>query len=234
MATIRVRQLLDPTPEQLDSVAHTLYEAFKDETSALVANEGNADMIRPYQRAGASIAALAGELWIAGYGDDDYAGVAAWIAPGRELMDRCAASAYLHAAQTTVPVYSPAHGSAGMDAVLASFSPEHRKWYQEYLIPRSRAQLEEAVGEGYAKASWYLLILGTRPDHQGRGIGKMLFDVIAQKASAGRVNLCFCAVTEDNVSDPLYESWGCVRRGPKREFSNCWGSYINAVLIKAP
>lgn len=40
------------------------------------------------QRATVAAAAIAGELYVADYGEHEIAGVAAWFGPGRALLDR--------------------------------------------------------------------------------------------------------------------------------------------------
>ncbi|KAH9938935.1 hypothetical protein B0H21DRAFT_52252 [Amylocystis lapponica] len=214
MAAVRVRRLTDPTPEQLDAVGSVGLAAFEHDKSCYVLVDGDIAKAFFYFRAQAAAAVIGGELWVASHGELDIAGFAIWFPPDHDFLD------------------TPEQAEAGWNQLMASYSPEHRKWLAEYLGPMWRAQCIAAVGQGFTKASYYLASLATHPDHQRRGVGKALFDAVAKKATAEQKHLAFGCTLEANAM--LYRSWGCVTRGPWQEVVGNVGSFSSILITKEP
>ena len=49
--------------------------------------------------------------------------------------------------------------------------------------------MEDVLGEGYEKNTYYLHILATHPDHQGRGIGSALVRYVTRQVFARDIGI---------------------------------------------
>lgn len=72
----------------IDNVAKVLATAFASDAFSIAACGGDTSKIYDFERATVAAAALSGELWVASHGKQDFASVAVWIHPDRELLDR--------------------------------------------------------------------------------------------------------------------------------------------------
>jgi hypothetical protein len=79
------------TEEEIDKCAECLAAAFATDEFTKGCVGGDDKFIYPFERATVACNALAGEIWVASYGDEEYASVATWFPPGRNLMDSCVA-----------------------------------------------------------------------------------------------------------------------------------------------
>ena len=61
--------------------------AFENDPVALAMLGGDGTLLYALERATVECVALAGELWIASYDDQDFVSAATWLPPGRGLLD---------------------------------------------------------------------------------------------------------------------------------------------------
>ena len=65
-----------------------LAAAFENDVFTFCCIGGDKSQNLLFQRATLAAATVAGQIWVASYGDNDFAAVAAWYGPGRALLDR--------------------------------------------------------------------------------------------------------------------------------------------------
>ncbi|KAJ6485714.1 hypothetical protein C8R45DRAFT_997587 [Mycena sanguinolenta] len=195
MAGIVVRKLANPTEEEIEKAPNVLNDAFLAGGDPFGHSLYGGDMelglwgLRAQMRA----TAIGGELWVAGFESTDICAVAAWFGPGTNYLA------------------TKEQRSAGWTDVEAKFSPELKKWRSEYFIPRFRASNTASIGEGTKLNSWHLLLLGTDPEHQRKGLSGALIKAVEFKATADGVAICLETTNEQNVR--FYQNLGFVVRG---------------------
>ncbi|KAJ7173691.1 hypothetical protein C8R46DRAFT_1083692 [Mycena filopes] len=164
MAAI-VRRLLDPTPTEIHAAAAVLHDAFLHlgDPFGITLTGGNPDLDLELHLVCLRAAALEGEIWVAGFESTDICAVAVWFPPGAD---------YLATEQQR---------AAGWDEAQTKFTPELRKWWSDYFIPRYNAWSASCLGEGTRVRSWYLQLLGTKPEYQRRGLSAALIQAIESK-----------------------------------------------------
>ncbi|KAI0028698.1 hypothetical protein K488DRAFT_89494 [Vararia minispora EC-137] len=197
MAEIKVRKLVNPTEEELDKCAECLAAAFANDAFTNAVIGGDKALILPFERATVACNALAGEIWVASCGDEQYASVATWFAPGRDLMD------------------SPDQGEAGFNALFGQFRPELATWWMEYFLPKYNTDLVAALGDGGKLGAWHLQLLGTRPTLQRKGLARAVLAPIMQRAKEDGKLLSLEAEEEYNIE--IYKRIGWkVKWGPEK------------------
>ncbi|VDC03530.1 unnamed protein product [Peniophora sp. CBMAI 1063] len=166
MSDIKVRKLVNPSESDIDEVAKTLAAAFAKDTFTVAVCGGDTSKIYGFERATAAAAALAGELWVASYGEHDFASVAVWIHPGRDLLD------------------SSDQRDAGYNQLFSSFEPELVKWWMEDFLPHYAEVNTKALGDGTKTANWSLQLIGTLPELQRCGLASALCLAMEEKVKA--------------------------------------------------
>ncbi|EIM83208.1 uncharacterized protein STEHIDRAFT_159806 [Stereum hirsutum FP-91666 SS1] len=173
----------------------TLVEAFKG-----VCSGGDDDCFERLIDSIFLAAYRGGQIYVASYKEHTFAGVAAWFPPGQGLF------------------HTPDQAVGGFDDLVADFSPELRDWWINYFLPKYSNQTTSALGEGVKLASWHLQLIGVSPEHQRKGIGSALIDLISTKAKADGVSLCL--EVEEGPKISFYEKCGFVVRPPAEEYIN--------------
>ncbi|GJJ06892.1 hypothetical protein Clacol_001088 [Clathrus columnatus] len=186
MERIEVRQIVNPTPEEMDAAAETLKEA-SQKCPACVG--GNYDYMQPFQRSMIAAAIVGGgEFWVAKYGDHDFAGVAIWFGPQKAFM------------------HTPEQGEVGFNALLESFPQSLLDWWVEYFLPKYETFTTEVLGEGVKFNAWHLLQIGILPGYYGKGIARALTKAVENKPEAA--GNTFILETESAENLPIYEKLG--------------------------
>ncbi|KAI0318450.1 acyl-CoA N-acyltransferase [Amylostereum chailletii] len=211
MSQITVRQIVNPTKEELDKVARTLAAAFDTDQFTLSCVGGDKSQIFAFERAtAAAAAAIAGKIWVASYGDTDYASVALWFVPGRDLLD------------------TPDQGEAGFNDLFESFSPELAKWWMEYFLPKYNVDTTKALGEGVKVAAWNLQLIGTVPKYQCKGLASALVKAVSSRAKAEGEMVT--VETEEQWNVPIYESWEFAQKLGPEPYDSLTGGFDMWVL----
>ncbi|KAJ7614659.1 hypothetical protein DFH06DRAFT_920702, partial [Mycena polygramma] len=115
------------------------------------------------QRAVVRAGLIGGEVWVAGFGPTDICAAAVWFGPGNDFLA------------------TEDQRAAGWSEAEAKFTPELRKWWTDYFIPRASAWSRSLLGEGTMLNSWQLELLGTSPEHQKKGLAAALIRAIELK-----------------------------------------------------
>ncbi|VDC03532.1 unnamed protein product [Peniophora sp. CBMAI 1063] len=188
MSEIRVRRLENPSEADIDAIANVLATVFATDSFAIAVCGGDTTKIYELERATVAAAALAGELWVAAYGEEDFASVATWFPPGRTLLD------------------SQDQREAGYDQLFASFGPELVKWWIDDFLPHYGVVSVTALGEGTKAANWNLQQIGTMPHLQRRGLATALVSAVAKKAEMDKKIVTLESEVEENLA--FYRSLG--------------------------
>jgi L-amino acid N-acyltransferase YncA len=87
---------------------------------------------------------------------------------------------------------------------------------------------DRAAYDGTAEASLYV-----RRTHQGRGIGRRLFEVIIERGRAANLHTIISRIAEGNdVSVKLHESHGFTHIGVMQEVGQKFGKYLDVVMMQ--
>ncbi|GJJ06894.1 hypothetical protein Clacol_001090 [Clathrus columnatus] len=189
MEKIEVRQLVNPTPGELDAASETLGKAFHNDTFEKSCIGGNYDHMHAFQRAIIAAAVVGGgQFWVAKYGDHDFAGAAVWFGPQTALM------------------HTPEQGEAGFNALLGSFPEGLLNWWVQYFLPKYETFTTGALGEGTKLGAWHLQQIGVLPEYHGKGIAKALIKAVENKPEAAGSLFVLEAEFAENL--PIYEKLG--------------------------
>ncbi|KAJ7132308.1 hypothetical protein C8R44DRAFT_773712 [Mycena epipterygia] len=195
MADIVVRRILNPTEDETERAAAVLLAAFRDSPNSFGESltGGDRDIDISLHRAYLGAAAVGGEIWVAGFGPTDICAVATWFGPGTDYLE------------------TEEQRAAGWNQVQSKFTPELKKWWLDYFIPRTKAWNEACLGKGTKLKSWLLQLLATSPDHQHKGLAAALIQAVEAKATADGVMMCLTTTNDANVT--FYKRRGFVVRG---------------------
>ncbi|TCD66339.1 hypothetical protein EIP91_001443 [Steccherinum ochraceum] len=214
LGPITFRQLIDPTPEELEATAQVAVAAFHGDEFTKCCLGGNWDLSPAEQRALINAQQIGGENWVACDGDKIVA-FAGWYGPGRTLFD------------------SPEQEAAGWNEFVEQMPARLHAWWMDEFLPQYDATVDEALGQGIKQSIWHLQLLATHPDYQRRGIGEALVKhkerLIAQ---AGDCSL-MCLESEDFKNCELYKKWGWDVKG-NRHFETLWGEFDLRAQAKIP
>ncbi|VDC03523.1 unnamed protein product [Peniophora sp. CBMAI 1063] len=191
MCEINIRRLENPTGDDIDAIAKILATAFADDVFTLVCG-GDASKIYDFERATVAAVALAGEIWVASYGDQDFASVALWIRPDRDLLD------------------SPDQHEAGFGQLFSSFKTELSQWWMTMFLPRYGEMNTEALGARTKVENWNLQMVATLPDLQRRGLASTLMKVVEDKAKAENKLITLEVAEESNLAFYRHLGWKVV------------------------
>ncbi|KAJ7355790.1 acyl-CoA N-acyltransferase [Mycena albidolilacea] len=193
MSEIVVRQLVNPTEDEIEQAATVLKDAFHAGADPFGHSlcGGNLEFDTQILRAGVRAAVVGGEIWVAGLGPTDIGAVATWFGPGTDYLA------------------TEEQRAAGWYDVEAKFTPELKKWWSEYFIPRYNSWNAASIGEGTKLKSWQLQLLATAPEHQRKGLAGALIKAVESKADG--VMLCLETTNDPNVA--FYRKLGFVVRG---------------------
>lgn len=110
---------------------------------------------------------------------DDYAGVALWMPPGKNMDD-----------WFTIL-------RSGMWRLTFQLSSEGKKRFFDEFLPLLHTTKEEVMGKRDAEC-WYLVYLGTKPASRGKGCARKLVEHITQRVSGSLEPIqCFLALYTD-------------------------------------
>ncbi|KAJ7035561.1 hypothetical protein C8F04DRAFT_1097681 [Mycena alexandri] len=184
MASVVVRRLVTPTEDEIHQAAAVLHAAFLqlNDSFGLSLTGGNPELDIEFHTVVLRAGAVGGEIWVAGFGPTDICAVAVWFGPGTDYLA------------------TEEQRAAGWNALQAKFTPELQKWWLEYFIPRYDAWNTSCLGEGTKLRSWYLHVLGTRPEDQRKGLSAALIQVIEFRAQADGVMMCLDTTNDPNVA----------------------------------
>ncbi|KAJ7282095.1 hypothetical protein C8J57DRAFT_90190 [Mycena rebaudengoi] len=192
---IVVRQLSNPSEDEINRGSAVLAAAFAPRPGTFSESMagGNPDLSQPFYRAQMRGGAVGGELWVAGFGPTDISAVAIWFGPGQTFLG------------------SEEQREAGWNQLQSQFTPELRKWWSDYLLPRVDSWTESCLGNGAKLNSWHLLLLGTNPDHHHKGLAAALIKAVETKANNDDVMMCLETSNVKNIS--FYKHFGFTVRG---------------------
>ncbi|KAI0917923.1 hypothetical protein AcV5_002732 [Taiwanofungus camphoratus] len=175
---------------------------------------GDTNLIAPFLRASLGAAAIAGEIWVASHEDMDIAGVVSWWGPGRTFLD------------------SPDQAEAGLNQMFALIPRDLSKWWSEYMLPKFETQSNTALGADTRKNAYNVFSFGVHPDHQNKGIGKALLNVILERASVEQKLVTLETGGDKNIA--MYKKWGFLPRGEIEIYVGATGEFDNVVMAREP
>ncbi|KAJ7719843.1 hypothetical protein B0H16DRAFT_1432641 [Mycena metata] len=82
---------------------------------------------------------------------------------------------------------------------MASLDKELQGWWLTTLLPKYDSFLASTLGKGTKHASWHLQTLAVDPEYQRKGAGRLLVNIIADKAAPTKTALCVECTTETNI-----------------------------------
>ncbi|KZV68236.1 hypothetical protein PENSPDRAFT_687413 [Peniophora sp. CONT] len=188
MSAIKVRKVENPTEHDIDNIAKVLAEGFADDIFSIAVCGGDKSKIYDFERATVAAVALVGELWVASYGEQNFASVAIWICPGRMFLD------------------SDDQLEAGYNRLFGSFKPDLLEWWKTKFLPQYVEVCTKALGEDTKKENWNLQLIATLPDLQRRGLATALTKGVAEKAKANDKIITLEVEVESNLR--FYQSLG--------------------------
>ncbi|KAJ7282092.1 hypothetical protein C8J57DRAFT_1299436 [Mycena rebaudengoi] len=195
MSQVVVRHLSNPTDDEIERGVDVLCAAFatSPDTFGASITGGNMDLHRPLHRAAIRAGVIGGEVWVAGFGPTDISAVAVWFGPGADYLA------------------SEEQRQAGWNEVHSQFTPELKKWWSDYFLPRYVVWNESCLGKDTKLKSWHLHLLGTSPDHHRKGLAAALITAVEAKAKNDGVIMCLETTNDKNVS--FYKRVGFAMRG---------------------
>lgn len=193
MASIQVRQLVSPSDAEIDQATQVLTDGFAKDplVNALVGGDRTLDFKQ--QRSMITAGLTDGEVWVASYGDVEYAGVAIWYGPGQEM-------------------FGTDEARKDFNTFFEGLSPTMKEWWMEVFLVNV-AELEKAFGDNVKLGNWHLHILGVSPKLHGKGIGKALLRHGEERAF--KVGKAVALETESESNVAMYEHWGFVQKGKR-------------------
>ncbi|KIM90552.1 hypothetical protein PILCRDRAFT_187461 [Piloderma croceum F 1598] len=194
-ATFTIRQLMNPTDEELDKGAKTLAEAFHYMffRSAL---EDDPSLVLQLLRAHITTAVYGGEVHYAESSSGDVLGVAVWFGPGQMFLD------------------SEGQRQAGWNQLMEKLDQKTQEWWT-YFIDVYNDLCEKAFGAGAKLAAYHLQMYGVMPERQRQGIGRELVKVVEDKARAIKVDLCLENLGSDESVAKMIELYKGLGFTPK-------------------
>ncbi|GBE86271.1 acyl-CoA N-acyltransferase [Sparassis crispa] len=214
---VQIRRLTDPTSAAaFDRAAEVLVTAFEQDPFTIACTGGEKTLIFTFLRALIAAVALAGEVWVASQGDQDFVGVASWVYPDRLLND------------------SPDQGEAGMNALFASFPAELVEWWMLTLIPTMDEQEAEQLGLGIRQDSYNVYAVGVHPQYHKENIARALLKVVEDKANSQGKLITLGCTSETNVE--IYTKLGYIAKGPPVPITGLGttGSFPSYLMAKRP
>ncbi|TCD66338.1 hypothetical protein EIP91_001442 [Steccherinum ochraceum] len=212
--SLTIRQLVNPTPEELEATAQVAVAAFYGDECTRISLGGDWNLNPAEQRAIINAQQIGGENWVACDGDKIIA-LAGWYGPGRAFLD------------------SPDQVEAGWNDFAAQMPSRLHDWWMNECLPQYDATVDVALGKGVKKNIWHLQLLATHPDYQKCGIGEALVKHKERLiALAGDCSL-MCLESEKLETTKLYQKWGWEVRG-EHHFDTLWGEFGLWVQTKVP
>ncbi|KAI0831695.1 hypothetical protein BC628DRAFT_1310791, partial [Trametes gibbosa] len=153
-----------------------------------------------------------GEFWTAEE-DGELVGFMTWTPPGVEPKIPCDERAKLSA------------------DFFNAVSEEGKEYVRSAMGPQFRDILTQALGENGKDEGWWLRIAMVRPDKQGQGIARKLFEPMRQKAAERNEHIACSTTTSLNVK--IYQALGFELRG-SRLMPCKWGDWTLYVLQLKP
>ncbi|KAK7031533.1 N-acetyltransferase domain-containing protein [Favolaschia claudopus] len=201
---ISVRKLINPSDDEIDALVSMLDRAFVNSSSTIQSSgwlfrfltDGKRELAAKYVYRGHVLAGLLeGEVWVAGQsGTNAIRAAAVWFPPGIDAL-----------------VTEAQRSAAEWDQFISKLSQEKRTWWSDYFLPTTEEASASLIGRHMGLKSWHLLLLGTDPDHQGKGLSTALIRAVESKASAERVSMVVGTSELTNVA--YYQKLGFVVRG---------------------
>ncbi|KAF9027310.1 hypothetical protein BDZ89DRAFT_1066978 [Hymenopellis radicata] len=182
--TILIKRINDPTDTQIEQAVDICLRAFEGDLAVHSMSGGDPDVQRRHTRAMFKAGALDGVIYFAVHPTAEAPlGVALCFGPGKGLFK------------------TEAQRTQGWNDVWASFPPALKSWWEaDFMKPIGQLE-ENTIGSELILQSWYIDVLATDPEHQGRGIGTSLVKAMCNKAKEGGEMLSLGALTGMNVGE---------------------------------
>ncbi|KAG6837172.1 hypothetical protein H0H93_013762 [Arthromyces matolae] len=176
-----IRRLQDPSTDEIQKIIDVLEDAFGRVG-------GDWSLLRSQFEFLVREAALGGWIDVA-LENEDIVGVAVWFGPGQ--------LAGLTADQRDM----------AFKIFFSKCPQELQKWWAEHMQRLG----DEALGPGFKKDHWHLLLLGVLRDHHRRGIAKALMNAGEARAKVDGLSLVLETVTQIDVL--IYKKMGFAVKG---------------------
>ncbi|EIM83760.1 uncharacterized protein STEHIDRAFT_140822 [Stereum hirsutum FP-91666 SS1] len=159
MANISVKQIVDPTDEELDSIVSLVVRAFDGQNVVNMFTGNNLTLAEPLWRAHVLAGLHHGEVWVATDGTAEIMSVGVWFLPGHEL-----------------------YGTEELEEYFTLLSDEAINWWRNISRPKVVGFFEKYLGEKTRTDNWFAQIIATHPDYERRGLASAHIDAVYHRA----------------------------------------------------
>jgi len=191
--TVTVRLLENPTGEEIRRTLDVLDEAFNKKyfLSAL----GDPSLPREILQVHIDTALIdkGGLVYVAETPEDGIVGSAIWFGPGHKFLA------------------TEAQKQAGWYQLMDKLQKPYRDWW-DYFLAIYDEYTSDVFGPGVKLAGYHLQLFGVHPNHQRKGYGTAMIQLVEAKAKA--VGVCTCLETAGTSAVPVYRSLGFEVKDP--------------------
>lgn len=196
--TIRRLENYEDFKTKSEQTSKLLGAAFAEDIFTAIVTNFDSEFYGDFQNTTIIAAVLGGDAYVAEDENGAVVGVSAWFPPGRALYD-------------SEDQQKLALGP--MQERFLSKTPGLWAWWGQVFLPTYSTFVEESLGVGVKHDSWHLLTLAVTPEHQRKGIGRALVDVVRAKAKGEGKKMCLEVENSTNLA--IYEKLGFVVKGEK-------------------
>ncbi|KJA25154.1 hypothetical protein HYPSUDRAFT_38121 [Hypholoma sublateritium FD-334 SS-4] len=155
MADVAIRKIQDITEEEMDKLVILCSRAYEHHQATAIMLGGRQDLRDLLFQSMVGAGALAGELYVMENRNKEMLSMALWFAPGQTIFS------------------SEVQRSKGFNDLMKELDGETKVWWKDQYGRFMSEYVPKVLGKT-AMDSWWLNVLATDPDHQGKGYATTL------------------------------------------------------------
>ncbi|KAF8815709.1 hypothetical protein BYT27DRAFT_7192432 [Phlegmacium glaucopus] len=186
---------------QINESVQLFYDLMHTDLAAISLSGGDLSLLKLQSAAMLRAGALAGEYYTAINENGEIVGYTLWMPPGQELFS------------------TDEQRALGLTEFMERLSDEGKEYFKTQYLVHFVEFVNSHLGPTGKKDAWWLHMAMVRPDYQGQGVLRTLFELVHSKA--GDTLAC---TTTNAKNVPIYLALGFTHRGTK-VMPSPWGDW---------